>query len=97
MKHRNAEILKVEMLAAREDVIDPCRVQERMIQVKGKDEMMKKGPCEKIDGNKCAAYISPAAKWRLGNCPLATHIIYTEDEQKAKNPLKASKKLSRRK
>lgn len=96
MKHRNAELLKAEMLAAREDIIEPCRVQERMIQIKGKDTMMKKGPCEKIDGDKCSAYISPAAKWKLGDCHLATHIIYSEDELKAKNPLKASKQTSRR-
>lgn len=96
MKHRNSELMKAEMLAAREDIIEPCKVQERMIQIKGKDTMMKKGPCDRIDGEKCGAYISPAAKWRLGDCPLATHIIYTEDEQKAKNPLKASKKSSRR-
>jgi hypothetical protein len=96
MKHRNAEMMKAEMLAAREDIIEPCKIQERIIKVKGADTTVKKGPCEKIDGEKCGAYISPAAKWRLGNCPLATHIIVSEDEQKAKNPLKASKQKSRR-
>lgn len=31
--------------------------------------------CNKIEGNFCKAYINPNARWRLGNCALASHIV----------------------
>jgi hypothetical protein len=41
----------------------------------------------------CTAYMSPASKWRNGNCPLATHVKRTEEDKGFKlNPLKASKR-----
>jgi hypothetical protein len=30
--------------------------------------------CENIEGNECRIWASPAAKWRLGVCPSATHV-----------------------
>jgi len=86
---------KEEMLAAREEVIFKCLIQEKTIKVKNEDTVMKKGPCKRIDGTKCSAYISPAVKWKNGNCNMATHLIYEEDVQKFKNPLKASKQGSK--
>jgi len=85
-----------EMLNKREDVIDKCILFKKDVIVKGKPEIMEKGPCKRIDGEKCAAYISPAARWRLGDCCLATHLIHSEEEQKFINPLKASKKASKK-
>jgi len=44
-------------------------------------EQMEKKPiidkcegCENIEGEKCRIWVSPAAKWRLGVCPSATHV-----------------------
>ena len=79
-----------------EVVVDPiiakCKINLREVIVNKEAKMMEKGPCTRIDGVNCGAYINPAAKWKNGNCPLATHIILVEDEQKFKNPLKASKR-----
>lgn len=30
--------------------------------------------CEKIENGYCSVYIFPKAKWKIGNCPMATHI-----------------------
>ena len=30
--------------------------------------------CDKVDGKFCSAYLFPHIKWRIGNCPLASHI-----------------------
>lgn len=78
-----------------EPIIEKCKINRREVTVKKETQMMEKGPCKRIDGVNCAAYISPAAKWKNGDCPLATHIIQIEDEQKFKNPLKASKRGQR--
>ncbi len=75
-----------------EAIIDQCKLFAKEITVKGKKEIMERGPCSRIDGNLCAAYIKPAARWKLGPCPLATHIIHEEEAVKFKlNPIKASK------
>ncbi len=55
--------------------------------------------CNRIhefDGSKfCNTYPQPAAKWRLGDCNFATHIV-REVKGKAKiNPLKASKRAAK--
>jgi len=82
-----------EMREKREDVVEACLVQRKTNINKGKDDgFIEKGPCAKLDGNKCAAYMFPSAKWRLGDCPLATHLIKSEDEKKKVNPIKQSKR-----
>ena len=76
-------------------VIDKCLLLTKEIPVRDKDPiMMEKGPCNRIaDDKTCCAYINPAAKWRLGDCGLATHLFYEEEVNKFKlNPIKASKK-----
>jgi len=46
----------------------------------------------------CRTYMSPAAKWRLGLCNFATHAKPELKLVKVRvNPLKASKRASRRK
>ncbi len=30
--------------------------------------------CDNIEGDKCRIWASPAAKWRIGKCPSATHV-----------------------
>ena len=76
-------------------VIDKCKIFAKEVVVDRKPVMMEKGPCKRILSGKCEAYFNPTAKWKNGICPLASHIIYQEDEQAFKNPLKASKQASR--
>ncbi len=57
--------------------------------------------CERIveenDVKYCKTYINPAAKWRLGICNFATHKKPEIKVVKVRiNPLKASKRASRR-
>ena len=47
---------------------------------------------DKNFGDVCDAYISPKAKWKNGNCNLATNIIEKIGEQKKVNPIKKSKR-----
>jgi hypothetical protein len=51
------------------------------------------------DSNRfCRTYLNPAAKWRVGICNFATHAKPELKLVKARvNPLKASKRASRRK
>ena len=80
----------------KEPVIEKCLTCTKTIIVKKQPQVLTKGPCKRIDDkNECAAYIKPSVKWKNGNCSLATHLIYEEDEQKFKNPLKASKRAGR--
>jgi len=37
--------------------------------------------CSRIDGNLCSATFSPSARWKLGPCNLATHVISRIGEQ----------------
>jgi len=79
-------------------VIDKCVLLTKDVTIKEKGEdkvvTMESGPCSRIAGDKtCCAYINPNAKWRLGNCGLATHLFFEEDIKKFKlNPIKASKR-----
>jgi hypothetical protein len=41
----------------------------------------------------CSAAPDPSVKWKYGNCNMATHVIMTVKQEKAKlNPIKASKR-----
>ena len=89
-----------EMLAVRESVVPECLLQKREVIIKKEPKTLMQGPCnrcEEVKENefKCTSYISPAAKWRVGDCNLASHLISQEDEKKFKNPLKASKQGQR--
>ncbi len=42
----------------------------------------------------CSTYTSPAHKWSLGSCNLASHVKVEVKKKAAVNPLKASKKAS---
>ena len=57
------------------------------------------GRIVEVDSSKyCDAFMNPAAKWRLGFCNLATHAKPEVTIVKTRiNPLKASKRSSRRK
>ncbi len=49
-------------------------------------------------GKYCLIFPDPSAKWRLGNCSMATHLKALEGKEKTNgklNPLKASKRGGR--
>ncbi|MFH1293997.1 MAG: PxxKW family cysteine-rich protein [Pseudomonadota bacterium] len=53
--------------------------------------------CQKVKefptGKYCLNFPDPTAKWRLGNCTMATHLVETNKKENGKlNPLKASKR-----
>jgi len=54
------------------------------------------GGCENIEYDHvqhvCKRYAMPAARWRRGNCPMATHIKKEATTAVKLNPLKASKR-----
>jgi hypothetical protein len=54
-------------------------------------------PCSRIDGVLCSAYVSPKAKWRLGACPLATHVIERVGDQTQGKVRVGQQKQKRRK
>jgi len=44
----------------------------------------------------CSVYPDPASKWRMGTCPLATHVKRElKDTSQKLNPLKASKRAKK--
>ena len=70
--------LHAEMMANREGIIKQCEIFTDK-------EGMNYGPCSRIDGVKCSAYMIPRMKWRLGRCPLATHWIDETNKKKTKS------------
>lgn len=53
--------------------------------------------CQKVgvfpNGKYCISFPDPAAKWRLGTCNMATHVVKEVKKPVQKlNPLKASKR-----
>ena len=49
-------------------------------------------------GRFCGSYPNPVVKWKAGHCNFATHVkLEAQSQQQAKiNPLKASKRISKR-
>jgi GH24 family phage-related lysozyme (muramidase) len=56
--------------------------------------------CGKIityeSANYCKIYTDPASKWLIGRCPTATHVKLEIKETQKINPLKASKRASKK-
>ena len=48
------------------------------------------------DATYCKSYPNPAAKWRLGVCNFATHVRAQTKSSAKINPLKASKRASKK-
>ena len=51
---------------------------------------------ETAGGKYCKVYPDPTAKWLTGNCPTASHIKREVKEEQKINPLKASKRASKK-
>jgi len=49
-----------------------------------------------VAGKYCLSYPEPALKWRNGNCNFATHLKVTGAAKDKINPLKASKRASKK-
>ena len=46
-----------------------------------------------LNDHTCSIFIVPKSKWRIGRCPMATHVIKPVSQSiKPLNPLKASKR-----
>lgn len=60
-------------LPNREPIIDKCYT------TSADGEIVK---CSKAKDDLCSAFVSPAAKWRLGDCPLADDFLKTKTEKK---------------
>lgn len=43
----------------------------------------------------CSSYPKPAAKWSIGSCNFATHVVREKGTQAKVNPLKASKRAAK--
>jgi len=56
--------------------------------------------CKRIeeDTNLCLSYVSPKAKWRMGHCNLATHVVIEQSkiEERKRAGQQKSKKKSRK-
>jgi hypothetical protein len=48
-------------------------------------------------GTFCTSYPNPAAKWRTSQCNFATHVKKETQSSQKVNPLKASKRATKRK
>jgi hypothetical protein len=46
------------------------------------DRCLEGESCERIENGYCKVYIFPEAKWRSGNCPMATHLKKKELSRK---------------
>ena len=67
------------------EIVEKCEGCEHIVEFSGK--------------KMCAKYPKPADKWLSGPCTMATHIKIEvkKEEPKPINPLKASKRMARRK
>jgi len=72
-----------ELYRDRTPAVEACRkVQKTVVRGKDKDGNDKlettiiDHPCKRIDDTYCGACAFPSAKWRLGDCNLATHLYY---------------------
>jgi len=67
-----------DLRAKRQPICDKCHrdiiENEKVIETK---------MCDLVDGKKCNVYAFPDAKWRLGNCPMATHIETAAEKKQA--------------
>jgi hypothetical protein len=74
-KSRNNRRIE-ELRANRKPIVDQCKQF-------GENE----GSCKRIEDNLCEAYYDPSKLWRLGPCPLASHvhiIVGQEDQGKVR-------------
>ncbi len=91
MNERNPLDIDV-MRRDRLPVITACLINKKEITINKELQMVEKGPCGKLTEGFCKTYFDPTAKWKNGDCPMATHIIQVDDVEKFVNPIKKSKR-----
>ena len=65
-----------DLRAKRQPLSDKCNVE-----IVEDEKVVHHNTCAWVNGKTCKVYAFPEAKWRLGNCVMATHVI-PEAEQK---------------
>jgi hypothetical protein len=80
IKHHSQQMKS--LLLERKPAVDACRDHPT-------------DPCEYLekDSDYCSAYAFPETRWRLGKCPLATHL---EIESKKKEKVRVGQQKQRR-
>ena len=53
--------------------------------------------CSKADGEHCSVYAFPAAKWRIGDCPMASLELRTTFEEKPKDKVRVGQQKQKKK
>ena len=77
---RDTNKLMMKLYEDREPIIEACKKVQITKKVKNKDNQMVyetttiDNPCQRIDGDLCAACAFPTKKWRMNICNLATHL-----------------------
>lgn len=51
--------------------------------------------CDRIDGNICRSYYNPEPWWRIGTCPLASHVRI--DEKKVNDKKRVGQQKGKKK
>lgn len=90
-REKESKMMK-ELRANMLPIIQPCLLQTKVVTINKKEETLEQGPCNKINDGKCISYFDPSAKWKNGDCALASHLIQVEDVKRFVNPIKASKR-----
>mgnify|MGYP006308872783 CR=1 FL=1 len=49
-----------------------------------------------LEDYRCAAYVNPSAKWRLSDCPLASHLTPVDTSERGKKRVGQQKQKKRR-
>ena len=90
MKEEKAAVIDMTKYVDSEPVVEKCSGCERVF------DFPLPGPDPTAIEFRCLAYYKPAAKWKNGNCALASHVSAAAETKKAKiNPIKASKRARR--
>lgn len=85
LQHNDKRVEELRKIA--EPIIDKCRTE-----IEGKPYL-----CSRSDGEGCRAYAFPAAKWRIGDCPLADEPLRSEDAHKTSGKVRVGQQKQKKK
>lgn len=74
--------------ADREPIVERCST------TSAEGESLK---CRKAEGDYCSVFVSPAAKWRLGDCPMADDFLRTKTQKKPAEKVRVGQQKQRKK
>jgi len=52
--------------------------------------------CRKAKGDYCSVFVSPSAKWRLGDCPMADDFLRTKTQKKPAEKVRVGQQKQRK-